>query len=301
VKKLTVVICTYNERRFVEDCLSNLEKIKNTTYPGLEVIVKDQASTDGSAELIEKKFRWVKLIRGSNDGISAAYNIGCKASTGDYLLFLGMDAFPEKETLPGMVNYFEENPTVGAAVCKLVLGDGSLDMDAHRAFPTPWLALSRILGLGKLFPKSRIFNGYFMPGEDMSQPHEIDLCTSHFMLVRREVLDEIGGFDEDFVLYGEDVGVCYRIKKAEWKIMYLPRWKARHLKGGSVGIRKTTRKLVQKSLEHRLKMQRLSTRAMRQFMEKHYADKYPKIVLSLVFFAISILGTIRVLVERLRR
>jgi len=83
--------------------------------------------------------------------------------------------------------------------------------------------------------------------------------------------------------------------------MYLPQWEARHLKGGSLGIRKTTRKLVQKSLEHRLKMQRLSTRAMRQFMEKHYTDKYPKLVLSLVFFAISVLETIRVLVERLRR
>jgi len=140
-------------------------------------------------------------------GLSAAYNIGYKASAGDYLLFLGMDAFPERETLPEMVRYFEENPDVGAATCKLVLGDGSLDMDAHRAFPTPWLALSRILGLSNLFPKSRVFNGYFMPGEDMGHPHEIDLCISHFMLVRRKVLDEIGGFDEDFFLYGEDVDV----------------------------------------------------------------------------------------------
>ncbi|MFH1896245.1 MAG: glycosyltransferase family 2 protein [bacterium] len=297
MKKLSVIITNYNELSFVKECLPNLEGI----YSRMEVIVKDQGSTDGSVGLIKKGFPRVKLIEGENDGLSKAYNKATKAASGDYFLYLGMDAVPQRDTLSGMVDYFEKNKAVGAATCKLVTKDGSLDMDAHRAFPTPWTALTRLTGLGKLFPHSDLFNHYFLPKGDLEKPHEIDLCISHFMLVRREAFEQIGGFDEDFFLYGEDVDFCYRIKQAGWQIMYLPQWQAKHYKGGSVGIRSTTRKIVKKPLSHRLKMQKLSTQAMRQFMEKHYSGKYPKLLLYMVYTAIFVLGKIRVLVESLRR
>jgi GT2 family glycosyltransferase len=200
MKEVTVVICTYNEAKFIDDCLSNLKTISETTFPGLKVIVKDQSSTDESRELIKSKYPWVKLIEGSNDGLSKGYNIGYKAADTDYLLFLGMDARPAANTVPGLVAYFENHPEVGAATVKLVLGDGSLDMDAHRAFPTPWISLTKFLFLDKVFPKSKIFNGYFMPDKDLTQPHEIDLCISHFMFTRKSFLDKLGGFDEDFFL-----------------------------------------------------------------------------------------------------
>ncbi len=300
MKKVSVVITTYNEKKFVNKCLDNLKKIKEITYPELEVIVKDQSSTDGSREIIEKDYSWVNLIKGENVGLSKAYNKAYKMTDSPYILFLGMDAFPEPNTIPTLVEYFADHPKVGAATCKLVKGDGTLDMDAHRAFPTPWISLSKFLGLNKIFPKSKLFNNYFLPGENMEEPHEIDMCISHFLFVRRKVLDEIGGFDEDYFLYGEDVDVCYRVKQAGWKIMWLPQCQAIHMKGGSVGIRKTTRKKINKPLKHRLKMQRLSAEAMETFVKKHYMQKYPKPLVYLMIFSSRVLGKIRVFVESLK-
>ncbi len=211
-----------------------------------------------------------------------------------------MDAFPEKGVVEGLAQYFDENPKIGAATCKLVLADGSLDMDAHRAFPTPWISFCKLLGLNKFFPSSARFNGYFMPDKDLNTPHEIDMCISHFMFARKSVLDQIGGFDEDFFLYGEDVDVCYRIKQTGWRIMYLPQWKTVHLKGGSVGIRKTTRKLAKKPLAHRLKMQKLSAQAMKIFIKKHYLEKYSWPLPQLMMLSADVLGFVRVISETFR-
>ncbi|MBW6442020.1 glycosyltransferase family 2 protein [Patescibacteria group bacterium] len=301
MSQLTIVIANYNEKNFVEDCLNNLYEIKQKELPDLKVVVKDQASTDGSAEIIKEKFPWVIFIGGDNGGLSKAYNLGYKATDTEYVLFLGMDAYPTTNSLSEIMEYFEKNSDVGAATCKVVQKDGSLDMDAHRSFPTPWVSLTRLLGLGKIFPRSNLFNHYFLPGENMNEPHEIDLCISHYMFIRRKVLDEINGFDEDFFLYGEDVDVCYRIKQVGWKIMYLPQWECLHLKGGSIGIRKTTRDIVKRPLEHRLKMQKLSTEAMQLFVEKHYKDKYPPLIIKGTYLASSILGKIRVFMESLKK
>ena len=299
-KKVSIVIATYNEKKFIRKCLDNLEQIKENTYPNIEVIVKDQATTDGSRKIIKEEYPWVKLIEGENVGLSKAYNKGYRSTNSPYILFLGMDALPEKGAIKTLVNYFENHSDVGAATCKLIKGDGTLDMDAHRAFPTPWISLTKFLGLNKLFPKSQTFNRYFLPGRDMSKPHEIDMCISHFFFIRREVLDELNGFDEDYFLYGEDVDLCYRVKQAGWKIMYLPQCQATHLKGGSVGIRKTTRDQVKKPLEHRLKMQSLTVDAMEKFLRKHYMDKYPKPFVYLMIFSSRLLGKLRVFLESLR-
>ncbi len=300
MKPVTVIICIYNEASFIEKCLSNLQGIRDSVIPDLKVIVKDNGSTDDSATIIKEKFPWVHLIVGQNDGLSKGYNQAYKEANTEYLLFLGADAFPEKDTVPGLIQYFDSHADVGAATVKLLLADESLDMDAHRAFPTPWISASRILGLNKFFPKSPILNGYFLPDRDMTQPHEIDLCISHFMFTRKSLLDKLGGFDEDFFLYGEDVDICYRIKQSGAKIMYLPMWSAHHMKGGSVGVRNTTRHLVKKPLTHRLKMQKLSTRAMELFLRKHYMNKYPKPFVYFMIYSSRVVGFLRVLAESLR-
>jgi GT2 family glycosyltransferase len=204
------------------------------------------------------------------------------------------------ETIQGLADYFETHIDVGAATCKLVLADGSLDMDAHRAFPTPWISFTKIFGLNKLFPNSAFFNGYFMPDKNLNEPHEIDLLISHFMYTRKSLLEKLGGFDEQFFLYGEDVDICYRIKEAGWKIMYLPQWSAKHLKGASLGIRSTTRKQFKQPLAHRLKMQKLSAEAMELFLIKHYLKKYPKFLVYFMIFSTRILGKFRVFLESFR-
>jgi hypothetical protein len=299
-KKISIIIACYNEERFVRENLSNLARLQESFPERFEVVVKDQNSTDSTVSIIQSEYPWVKLICGENDGLSKGYNIAYRSTESDYLLFLGMDAFPEENTLPVLLDYLEKNPDVGAATCKLVTADGSLDMDAHRAFPTPWNSFTKIFGLNRIFPHSTLFNGYFLPDANMEKPHEIDMCISHFFFVRRSVLDEINGFDEDFFLYGEDVDVCYRIKQAGWKILYLPQCSARHLKGGSVGVRKTTRRIVKKSLAHRLKMQKLSAKAMETFLKKHYLKKYPKILVYSMIISTRILGKVRVFLESFR-
>ncbi len=297
---LSIILCAYNDSLYIRDCLNNLKEIMDAADFPIEVIVKNQTSENNSAPIIEKEFPWVKLIDGANVGLSKAYNIGLSHASYKYILFLGTDAFPEKDVLPGMKDYFDSHKDVGAATCKLILEDGSLDMDAHRAFPTPWNSFTKVTGLNKLFPKSTFFNGYYLPGKNMEEPHEIDLCISHFMFTRKDILDDLNGFDENFFLYGEDVDICYRIKQAGWKIMYLPQWSAKHLKGASLGIRKTTREQYKKPLKHRLKMQMLSAQAMELFLRKHYNGKYPRPLVYSMIFSTRVLGRFRVLMETLR-
>ena len=296
MKKVSIILSNYNEQRFMGRCLGGLKDI----YPNMEVILKNQGSTDNSIEYLKENFPWVKVIDGANDGLSKGYNMCVSQATGDYYLFLGMDAFPTKEGIQFLVDYMEEHPDVGMSTLKLVLEDGNMDVDCNRAFPTPWNSIMKFSGLGKVFPKSQFFNGFFLPKEDVSKPHEIDHCISHFMFCRKEAYNSINGYDEDYFLWGEDIDFCYRLKAEGWKIMYLPQYTCTHLKGGAIGIRNTTRHLDQKPLEHRLRMQKLSTEAMEMFMRKHYMEKYPKFILYPMFFATRMLGKFRVYMETKR-
>ena len=294
-KLVSVIIVSYNTSEILKDCLNNLKD----AYTPLEVIVVDNNSPDDSADMVGNDFPWVKLIANTNNvGLAVASNQGYKASKGDYLLYLGSDAFPKLGTIKGMVNYMDENKNVGAATAKLVLRSGDLDPDAHRGFPTPWAALTHFSSMNKVFPKSRLFNQYFMGYADLSSPHEIDLCISHFMMIKREAMVALGGWDEDYFVYGEDVDFCYRLKAAGWKVMYLPQWEAVHYKGAGVGIRKETRDITKATKETRLSSRRRTTQAMELFYKKHYYKKYPTFVTGFVLFGIKILSKLRVLIAK---
>jgi hypothetical protein len=290
MKRVSVIIVNFNTKDILLDCIRNLQK---SNYNDLEIIVIDNGSEDGSYEAVTKLFPDVKAIKSENIGLAAGSNLGYKNSTGDYLLYLGSDAFPDSDAISGLVNYFELNQGIGAATCQLVMRDKTIDMDAHRGFPTPWAALTHFSKLNKLFPKSKIFNQYFMGWKNLSVPHEIDLCISHFMMIPRKVLEEVNLWDEDFFVYGEDVDMCYRIKLAGYKIMYLPEWKAVHYKGVSVGIRKESRDLSNSTKDIRLKMSKERTTAMKLFYKKHYSKKYPALVTGFILFGINFLEKVR--------
>ena len=287
--KISIIIANYNTKSILRDCLNNLEG----KYPNLEVIVVDNGSVDGSYEMVKKQFPWVKSIKEENKGISHAYNIGIEESTGDYYLFLGSDAFPKKETLSGLLNYMENNLRVGICTPKLLLRDGTLDMDAHRGLPTPWAAFTHFSKLGRLFPNTKIFGQYFLSYEDMSKPHEIGLCISHFMFVRKEVFDSVIGWDEDFFVFGEDVDFCYRVKEAGWKIMYLPQFEVLHLKGVSVGIRRSSKDISKASMDTKSKMRGHTVKAMKLFYEKHYMHKYPWVMTKIIYAGIRAMRFLR--------
>lgn len=287
--KVSVIIVNYNTRDLLTKCIDNLEG----TYPNLEIIVVDNNSTDGSAEKIKKDYKFVKLIESENKGLAYGSNLGYKASKGEYLLYLGSDAYPQKDVIKGMIDYMESNGKVGISTAKLITRSGQIDLDAHRGFPTPWTAITHFTRLNKLFPKSKIFNKYFIGWENLEMPHEIDLCISHFMLIRRSVFKKIGLWDENYFLFGEDVDFCYRTKINGFKIMYLPQFEVLHYKGASVGTRKETADITKATKDTVVKMNKETTKAMKLFYKKHYSEKYPKIVTASVLFGIDLMSKFR--------
>lgn len=282
-KQLSIVIVNFNTAPVLAKCLENLKQID----PGWEIILVDNASTDGSADLVKNHFPTVELLElTENKGLAAGYNLGLAKASGEFILFLGSDAFPEKEAILGLLDYLAKHSEVGIATCQLVLRSGQPDLDAHRGFPTPWVAFTHFSHLDELFPGSKLFDGYFLGFKNLNEPQEIDLCLSHFMLVRRSVFASVGKFDEDFFVYGEDVDFCYRVKQKGWQIMYLPQWRALHYKGVSVGVRPETQDITQAASQTRRRMSRESAEAMLTFYKKHYLRKYPWWLTFLIFLAI---------------
>jgi len=286
----SVAIINYNTAPLLLKCLENLQQLDEAS----EILVIDNGSADGSAAMVRDRFPAVKLIElAENRGLTVASNLALAETSGDYLLYLGADAYPAAGVIRGLAHYLDEAPAVAIATAELRLRDGSRDMDAHRGFPTPWASLTHFTALNRLFPRSKLFNQYFLGHYDLQTDHEIDLCISHFMFTRRAPLVELGGWDEDFFLYGEDVDLCYRVKAAGYKIVYLPQFQAVHYKGASVGIRKQSSDISTASTETKLRVTALSTEAMARFYQKHLADQYPRVVTFLVLHAIRLLGMLR--------
>jgi len=285
MKRLSIVIVNYNTKEILRDCLKNL----TDKYDEKEVIVVDNGSTDGSYDMVKTEFPWVLAIKSENKGLAHGYNLGITNSNGDYVLFMGSDAYPLSGVLEGLIEKMEFDGLVGASTAKLVLRDGNIDLDCHRGFPTPWVSFTHFTGLEKLFPNTELFGGYFIGNKNLNEEHEIDLCISHFMLVKRKTLNMVGPWDEEFFVYGEDVDYCYRIKQSGWKIMYYPQFEVKHLKGASVGIRKETAGISKASPETKKKMRMESVKAMRLFYKKHMEQKYNAFINSLVYTGIKLL------------
>jgi len=312
MKKVSVLITNSNTRDVLRFCLQNLEKIKKEEYSELEVVVTDNSSGSDSSDMMKSEFPWVKLVVTQNNGLAAGLNSALSLASGDYYLYLGADAFLSKGTVAGLVEYFEdsENDKVGAAAVKLLLRDGSQDMDGHRGFFTPWASFTHFSGLEKLFPHSKLFTGYFLSSRDLNTEHEIDSCITHFLFVRRTTQEQVGTWDESFFLYGEDVDMCFRIKEAGWKIMYLPQFVAEHWKGVTVGrkesmdvqpknVRYVIRGTEITKTEFLIQMRKSSCDAMELFYKKHFLGKYPFFVNFMVLFAIKVLKIFRVVKQKI--
>jgi hypothetical protein len=194
-----------------------------------------------------------------------------------------------------MVAYMEENRDVGLSTPKLYLERGALDHDAHRSFPTPWNSFTRLTGLYSLFPKSKLFNSYFMWYEDLDKEHEIDACVYGFMLVRKEVFDHIEGFDPAYYAHGLDLDLCYKIKQAGHKVMYLPKWESGHLKTRIPSKKHKFRLKKEESLGTRIEFAKSSTQAMRVFLKKNYSGQYNILLRAFMIIATYLLEVIRTL------
>lgn len=217
---LSVIVVTWNNAAIIAPCLDSVSA-QGKNLP-LEVLVVDNASGDGTPALLRRQFPQVRLIEsGSNLGFNAGCNLGMKQARGQYYLLLN----PDTEIVPGalktMLAFMEEHPPAGILGCQLLYPDGRLQPSC-RAFPTARNMFYELLGLSKIFPRSRRFGEYMMTWWDHRDQREVDQPMGAALLVRRRMVEEVGLFDEDyFMLFGE-VDWCYRAKAKGWKIYYTP-------------------------------------------------------------------------------
>jgi len=288
---LSIVILSYNTKELLRNCLNSLKKVQDEAY--FEVIVTDNASSDGSHEMVRSEFPWVRLIENKkNLGFAAGNNKARKSVGGDYVLFLNSDTIVHKDTIKETVKYIGKHPDLGAVTCKIVLPDESLDNDARRSFPTPWVALTHFSGLDRLFPKSSLLAKYWYGYKSDSEIYEVDVLQGAFFLSRRKILDEVGWFDEDYFLDGEDIDLCWRIKEKGWKIIYYPKVSIIHIKGASKDKQGSFGKVTK---EERIKFVNAGVDSMEIFYKKRLWERYPLILNLFVIMGIKFLKGIRFL------
>lgn len=257
VMDLSVVIVSYNVSSFLDQTLMTVEESAH----GLEyeIFVVDNASADDSVDMVKRKYPQVKLIVNSeNRGFAKANNQALGLAGGRYILLLNPDTVLRSDTIPVMIGFLDRHPEAGAAGCKVINPDGSLQLACRRGFPTPGVAFFKMVGLSGLFPKSRTFGAYNLTYLDPESVSEVDAVSGSFMMLRREALDRAGHLDEDFFMYGEDLDLCYRIKKDGWKIYYVPDTEIIHFKGESTKSVPTMKSILD------------FYTAMHIFVEKHH-------------------------------
>jgi len=288
--KLSIVILSYNTEEVTKDCLRSLEKVKGEV--DFEVVVPDNGSNDQTCTMVKKEFPWVRLIENrENLGFAAGNNRARQYCSGQYVLFLNSDTKVPKNTLKISLDYIEKNREIGALSCKVVLPDGSLDKDTRRAFPTPWVALTHlVMRLDRLFPHSKLFARYWYGYLSDDLTHEVDVIQGAFFLARKKVLDEVGWFDEAYFLDGEDIDLCWKIKKRGFKIIYYPEVSILHLKGVSKGKGIHSQGINRKL---RFKFKTSGVTSMEIFYRKHLWKKYPFFVNILVILGIRMVKLMR--------
>jgi GT2 family glycosyltransferase/lipopolysaccharide/colanic/teichoic acid biosynthesis glycosyltransferase len=253
---ISVIIVNYNVRDFLHSALVSIFK----ALKGIkgEVFVVDNASDDGSSEMVRQSFPRVRLIENSsNVGYAKANNQALVRARGKYLLLINPDTVVQEGTFRTLIKFLENNSDVGMVGCKILNPDGTLQLACRRSFPTPWTALTKVLGLGSLFPSSRLFAKYNLTYLNPDENYEVDAVSGSFMMVRKEVYAHIGGLDETFFMYGEDIDWCYRVQQAGWKVFYVSDTQIIHYKGES------TRRSDIDELQ-------LFYQAMQLFVRKHY-------------------------------
>lgn len=229
---LSIIIINYNVRTFLENALHSIKKA--TSGIECEIIVVDNASDDGSVEMIREKFPDVRLITNElNIGFARANNIALKIARGKYLALINPDTIIQEDTFASLIKFLENNPEAGLVGCKILNPDGTLQLACRRSIPTPWSAFTKFTGLSSLFPKTKLFGRYNLTYLDEDKIYEVEAISGSFMFLRKAVYEQVGGLDENYFMYGEDLDWCHRIRKSGWKIFYYPETQIIHFKGES--------------------------------------------------------------------
>ena len=235
--QLSIVIVSYNVKYFLEQCLSSVKLAINNIQA--EVIVIDNCSTDSTIEYLEPKFSFAKFIKNKeNFGFGKANNLALKLCKGEYVLFLNPDTILPENILKECLYFFQSNNNAGAIGVQMLDGSGSFLAESKRAFPSPFVSFCKLTGLSALFPRSGVFNKYALGSLDKTEIHEVDVLSGAFLMARKNLLQQLNGFDETFFMYGEDIDLSYRLQQTGFKNYYLGNLKIIHFKGESIGAEK---------------------------------------------------------------
>lgn len=264
---VSVIIVTYESRDFVGGCLESVYRSGDWLK---ECWVVDNASRDGTADLIRLGFPAVNIIANTdNIGFGRAVNLAAQRASGEFLLILNPDTDIQTNAIGELVEFLQHRPQACACGPLVTSPDGHFRNDSRRGFPTPLNAFGYFSGLDRLFPHSRTLGGYHRRWLRTDLEVTTDCLSGSCMLVRRKQFEAVGGFDDDYFLFGEDIDLCWKLRESGYEIWFVPSARIVHAKGASMRFAPMTAR-------------REFYRSMRLFMDKRLSTRYPKIVLSAV-------------------
>lgn len=229
---ISIIIVNWNTKDLLCNCIYSI--LKQNIKPQIEIIVVDNGSTDGSVDMVQQEFRKVQLIKNTdNNGFASANNQGVKIARGRYLLFLNSDTILLDDTLNNIKSFADKHSKIGAIGCLVYNKDGTIQPSCM-AFTSFFNILSRAFYLHRIFPKSKIFANADMTWFGYDEVKEIDAVKGCFIFIRHETFIAVGLFDERYFFYGEDMDLCYRLKRVGFKNLFFPSTKIIHFGGSSI-------------------------------------------------------------------
>ncbi len=284
---ISIVIVNYKVKEYISNLLSSIEKARHNY--SLEIFVVDNDSGDDSIEYLQSRYPDVHYIANTeNIGFGRANNQAINQAKGKYTLIINPDTLVSEDTLTVLVDHMENNDTCGAAGCKILNPDGTFAPESRRSVPTIWSAACRVFGLDNLFPNSKLFGQYYLSWLPVDEVAKVPVLSGSFMFWRTDVLKQIGGFDERFFMYGEDIDLCYQIRNTGYHIDYVPGTSIIHYKGES-------------TKKGDLRYIKLFNKALYQFYEKNYSTRYSVLFKVLIYLAVLMKTVVSFVASRIKK
>jgi GT2 family glycosyltransferase len=231
MREISVIIVSWNGCALLRKCLKSIRESGGPLVR--EVVLIDNASSDGSADMVEEEFPEVTLIRSKeNLGFARANNLGLKRASGSWLALVNSDVVVHPGCFERLASFLGEHGEVGLVGPKVFGRDGRLQRTCRR-FPTIWNTLCRSFALDCVFPRWPLFSEREMRHSGQESESEVEVLSGCFWMARRKAMEKVGGLDERFFFYAEDMDWCKQVRDAGWKVVYVPEARATHFGGGS--------------------------------------------------------------------